>query len=247
MAESQEKHGRELLWLDPRTKLIVLAAYSVVVMFDVVSGPAAAVRTVMTILPVALLFLAGKPATGIRFIVLYIVAYLLLRVNSGLVGGIGGMLILAYASIVMQFAPTMIAVWYCIGTTKISEFMAAANRMHLPQGLSISLAVMMRFFPTIREEYRSIRDAMRMRGIALGGGSIAKMVEFRLVPLLFSCVSIGDELSAAAVTRGLGAPVARTNVCKIGFHAIDIVVIAFTLTTTVIYIYLVSNVGGGVA
>lgn len=36
---------------------------------------------------------------------------------------------------------------------------------------------------------------------------------------MISCVKIGDELSAAALTRGLGAPVKRTNICKIGFGA----------------------------
>ena len=56
--------------------------------------------------------------------------------------------------------------------------------------------------------------------------------------LLFSCISIGDELSAAAVTRGLGAPVKRTNVCEIGFHSKDYVVIAVTLVLSILYIYL---------
>ena len=41
---------------------------------------------------------------------------------------------------------------------------------------------------------------------------------------MISVVKIGDELSAAALTRGLGAPVRRTNVCKIGFHTQDLVV-----------------------
>lgn len=97
--------------------------------------------------------------------------------------------------------------------------MAAMNRMSLPQGLTISIAVMMRFFPTLSEEYRSIRDAMRMRGIAFGGGKVTKMLEYRLVPLLFSCISIGDELSAAAVTRGLGAPVKGRMFVRLGYIA----------------------------
>lgn len=77
------------------------------------------------------------------------------------------------------------------------------------------------FFPTVGEEYGSITDAMRMRGIRFGGGKPAKMLEYRMVPLMISCVKIGDELSAAALTRGLGAPVKRTNICKIGFGAWD--------------------------
>ena len=96
---------------------------------------------------------------------------------------------------------------------------------------------MMRFFPTLAEEYSSIRDAMRMRGIQFGGGKVTKMVTYRLIPLLFSSINIGDELSAAAVTRGLGAPVRRTNVCKIGFHIQDFIVLTVMAFLTVLYMY----------
>jgi energy-coupling factor transport system permease protein len=116
--------------------------------------------------------------------------------------------------------------------------MAAMNRMHAPQGLSISIAVMMRFFPTLAEEYRSIRDAMKMRGIQFGGGKVTKMVAYRLIPLLFSSVNIGDELSAAAVTRGLGVPVKRTNICDIGFHACDFLIVSVMSILTIFYVWL---------
>ena len=35
---------------------------------------------------------------------------------------------------------------------------------------------------------------------------------------------VGEDLSAASLTRGLGAPVRRTNICDIGFGAADVVV-----------------------
>ena len=231
------------LKLDPRTKLVMLFAYSVIVMIDIADGPALVIRTIMTMVPVLLLFIEGKYAVAIRFVLLYILASLLMRLNSQRLGGVPGMLILAYATIVMQFFPTIITVWYCIRTTKIDEFMAAMNRMHLPQGLSISIAVMMRFFPTIAEEYGSIRDAMRMRGIQLGGGKPGKIIEYRMIPLLFSCLSIGEELSAAAITRGLGAPVRRTNVSQIGFHARDVIFMVILVALTVSYIYFAKQSG----
>lgn len=51
------------------------------------------------------------------------------------------------------------------------------------------------------------------------------MIEFRMIPLLFSCVSIGEELSAAAVTRGLGAPMKRTSPYELRLKAADWVTI----------------------
>jgi energy-coupling factor transport system permease protein len=115
----------------------------------------------------------------------------------------------------------MITAWYVIKTTKIGEFVCAMQKIHIPDGITISLAVVMRFFPTIKEEYTAIRDAMKMRGIMLGGGNATGMIEYRLIPLLFSCVNIGDELSAAAVTRGLGGKVKRTSVQVLKMRAAD--------------------------
>ena len=96
---------------------------------------------------------------------------------------------------------------------------------HVTEKIVIPMSVIFRFFPTIAEEYRSINDAMRMRGIRFGGKNPFRMIEYRLVPLMVSVVKIGDELSAAALTRGLGAPNKRTNICKIGFHVQDIIAI----------------------
>lgn len=52
---------------------------------------------------------------------------------------------------------------------------------------------------------------------------------------MVSVVKIGDELSAAALTRGLGAPVRRTNVCQIGFHFQDVVAILFCIICFVLF------------
>lgn len=44
-----------------------------------------------------------------------------------------------------------------------------------------------------------------MRGITTLRSPM-KMLEYRVVPLMISIAKIGEELSAAALTRGLGAP-----------------------------------------
>ena len=75
-------------------------------------------------------------------------------------------------------------------------------RLHLSEKIIIPLSVMFRFFPTVMDEAASINAAMRMRGIYMGGKNVGKMLEYRLVPLMTCCVKIGEELSAAALTRG---------------------------------------------
>ena len=106
----------------------------------------------------------------------------------------------------------------------------------MPDGIAVSLAVVMRFFPTIKEEYSSINDAMRMRGVMLCGGNVIKMIEYRMIPLLFSCVNIGEELSAAAITRGLGGDVKRSSVIELKLSLTDYLMMTFLSVATVIFI-----------
>lgn len=99
--------------LDPRTKLLLLILFSVVVMIDVTDGPAYIVRAIMTYIPVVLVCLEGKPHVGARFTVLFILATWLMEITQENIGGIAGMLILFLCYMITQFAPTMIMVWYC--------------------------------------------------------------------------------------------------------------------------------------
>ena len=55
--------------------------------------------------------------------------------------------------------------------------------------------------------------------------------------MMICSVKIGEELSAAALTRGLGGPVKRTNICKIGFRAQDIVLLLICLGAFAAQVY----------
>ena len=70
----------------------------------------------------------------------------------------------------------------------------------------------------------------------MGGGRAGEMLEYRLVPMMTSSVRIGEELSASALTRGLGAPRKRTNICKIGFRAQDRILLCLCLAVFVFWI-----------
>ncbi|SEL09626.1 energy-coupling factor transporter transmembrane component T [Ruminococcus albus] len=220
------------IYLDPRTKLFMIFVVSLIVMSNAVTPLEWTIRILLTAIPVFLLITEGKYASALRFTAMYAVSLILMRsfISEDSKGLLSALLV-GYCGIVVQFLPAMITAWYVIKTTKIGEFMSAMQKMHVPDGISVSLAVVMRFFPTIKEEYGSIRDAMKMRGISFGGGKLSGMIEYRMIPLMFSCVNIGDELSAAAVTRGLGAPIKRTSAYELRLSTRDIAVMAvFTLS-----------------
>ena len=223
--------------LDPRTKIFMIFAVSFIVMVNAVTPLEWGIRIIITLIPIILMITEGKYASAFRFSVLYAAALLLLKffISSESTGFISAILV-GYCGIVAQFMPAMITAWYVIRTTKIGEFMSAMQKMHVPDGISVSLAVVMRFFPTIKEEYGSVCDAMKMRGITFGGGKVTKMIEYRMIPLLFSCVSIGEELSAAAVTRGLGAPVKRTSAYELRMKSSDHIMIGIFMVCVILFI-----------
>ncbi len=223
--------------LDPRTKLYMILIVSAIVMMSATTPLLWTVRIIMTMIPLILLVIEKRYSSAACFTILYALALVLtFRFMSEQNSGILQSLLTGYSGIVVQFLPALITAWYVVRTTKIGEFMSAMQKMYMPDGIAISLAVVMRFFPTIKEEYSSINDAMRMRGISFGGGKVSKMVEYRMIPLLFSCVNIGDELSAAAITRGLGGENKRSSVVRLKLGICDWLLITIFTGALAIFI-----------
>jgi len=223
--------------LDPRTKLFMVFVVSLIVMMSATTPFLWAIRLSITLIPIILMILEKKYSSALKFLLAYASAlvltfYFLSEQSEGLIAS----LLIGYCGIVVQFMPAIITAWYVVRTTKIGEFMSCMQKMHVPDGIAVSLAVVMRFFPTIKEEYSSINDAMRMRGVMLGGGNVLRMFEFRMIPLLFSCVNIGEELSAAAITRGLGGDAKRSSVIELKLGVADYLLMTFLAAATVIFV-----------
>lgn len=129
------------------------------------------------------------------------------------------------AAMLIQLTPGAITAYWLLSTTTAGELTTALDRLHVPRAVTVPLAVMLRFFPTAVAEGRSIRDAMRMRGVRFGGGKASRILEFRVVPLVASSVRIADDLSQSALTRGLGSPGPRTSIARIGIRGVDVAVL----------------------
>ena len=102
-------------------------------------------------------------------------------------------------------------------TTPIRLLIQALQKWHLPQSVIIPLTITVRYFPTLRQEYQTIRDAMRLRSIH---GPI-QTLEFILVPLILSASSAADELSQAITARGIDNPGEKSCYTTLRFRAAD--------------------------
>lgn len=209
--------------IDPRTKIFFMLILCIFVIGGAGGYGAGWIQAGLGFVPFVLLLLSHRWGSFVTYSVLYIAVYLANMWTWDSAGGVVRIIVAISVMFVMRIMPSLVMGAYIMGTTTVSEFIAAMGRMHIPQQITVPLAVMFRFFPTVIEEFRSINMAMSMRDIRFGGKNAGRMVEYRLIPLIVCSVNIGNELSAAALTRGLGADTRRTNVCQVGFHLQDVV------------------------
>ena len=108
--------------------------------------------------------------------------------------------------------------------TMLSSFFMLVRQVTIP------LAVMLRYVPAIREDWRFISDAMRMRGVNASLAGFLRRpgmtVECLYVPLMMSASNVADELSMASVARGIENPAQRTCYTHIEFRASDGLLVA---------------------
>ncbi|SCY68790.1 energy-coupling factor transport system permease protein [Lachnospiraceae bacterium XBB2008] len=215
--------------LDPRTKLLLLFTSSVFVVGNAGEKQMIVFYWILVYLPVFLLFIEKEWKAGFVAIAVYIGSfYAQLALRHDLTALESALALMLY--IITKILPTVILARYIVKTTKVSEFLAAMNRLHVTDKLTIPVSVIFRFFPTVVEEAKSINDAMRMRGIEMGAKKATEAVEYRMVPLIASCSIIGEELSAAAMTRGLDVGKKRSCIWNIRFGLFDFIIIALCLS-----------------
>lgn len=210
--------------LDPRTKLLILAVTSISVFLN----RSIAVECIFVFVPLLLLLFAREFKRAIRygslFLLLLLVQLFLVPYLPVAVGGI----VYMFAVYIRKLIPCFMLGSYLISTTKVSSFLAAVSRFHLPKGFTIALSITLRYFPTMGEEWHSIRDAMALRGISASAGALLvhplKTMEYVYVPMLISASRISDEISQAAITRGIDHVGERSCLEEIHFSVQDFLV-----------------------
>lgn len=127
----------------------------------------------------------------------------------------------------------------------------ALRRLCLPKAAGVALAVMLRFFPTLGEEYRSIRSAQKFRGVGVGIfhtlAHLPTTIEYILIPLIIRTTKIADELSASVTVRGVRYSGGVISFREVRFGARDILLCAAYAGLTLMILVLEKTVFGGVA
>lgn len=211
---------------DPRAGLALLLLWALAVFFS----PGLWFEALMMLLVVAFGVAAGRARLALGMLALYAVAMACMLAVSQLDAGVLKTMLSSFFLLLRKVFPCGLLAAVVVSTTHVNEFMSALSRMRVPRQVTIPLAVMLRYVPAIREDWRFIKDAMRMRGVSPSLAGFLRRpgmtVECLYVPLMMGASNVADELSMASVARGIENPAPRTCFTHIEFRVADGVLVA---------------------
>ena len=195
-------------------------------------------EAIITFLLLVPFFLSGIKS-GIKLAIMYygflIIDYFCIPLLNDRIAILVSMVVVSLRMIL----PCIIAGTYAFMTITVSEFICAFRKIHVSECVIIPCMVIIRFFPTIKEDYSQIRNAMAFRGIGVGKFSLItqpmKTLEYIIIPLLMNGNNVSQDLSIAALTKGIGVKGNHTCVEQIKVKAIDYIYILICILPLILF------------
>ena len=214
---------------EPRAGLIMLALVNIVDF----TFETPWLEIVMILFLAVLLCICGCHKTalkwGIVFGVLLCVQYFLLPVLPNFLA----VMVTILTVFARKIFPCLMMGSLIVQTTPVRHFIFALRKWHVPQTVIIPLAVTLRYFPAIGEDHRHIRDAMKLKRIH----GLGEKIQCTMIPLLVSAIQVSDELSAAAITRGIENPCRKTCAEDLCFHSFDWICLAIASVLSILSLF----------
>ncbi len=150
------------LHLDPRTKLLLI----LLCVLSAMSAPSLYFQFALAALIGVLSALCGRWRYALRGIIAYALICMFTVWCMGVLHGTWRAMFVAFLGLVHKVYACGMLAGLVISTTKVGEFLSAMARLRISKKLTIPIAVMLRYLPTIREDWRFIKDAMRLRDVS---------------------------------------------------------------------------------
>ncbi|HIC0401611.1 TPA: energy-coupling factor transporter transmembrane component T [Streptococcus agalactiae] len=171
------------------------------------------------------------------YLLVFIVSVLTVKYGSNTVRS----LIMPFLGLVHKVYPVCMLSTLILSTTKVGEFLSAMSYARISKKITIPLAVMLRYIPTVREDWMYIKDSMCLRGISPSFVGFIKnpalTIECIYSPMIIMASKAADELTIASITRGIESPKKRTSIIEIRFDIQDIIALIIGVVITAFIIY----------
>lgn len=211
-----------MIWFDPRTKVFLV----LVCIVSAALSPSLLYELGLVVLIGVFAVCCGLWRRAVLGLAIYGLVYLLTLQILLIEGSVLQTMLIAFLGLVHKVYPCGLLASIMVSTTKVSEFLSAMNKIRAPKKLVIPFAVMLRYMPVIREDWRFIKDAMALRDVSPTLKGLlthpVRTVECVYVPMMMAASKAADELSIASVTRGIENPKPRTCLVQIRLGVADL-------------------------
>lgn len=203
--------------MDPRVKLLL----SLEITLALFLWPTPPVIALILVGLHGILFHVGVPAKQLRWVwVVMLPLFILVPITWFLFQPVGtpffhwGWIQLSWGGlwhglwVVLRLTALAFAAFLWLYTTDSSLMMRTFLGLKLPYMLALTLALALRYLPTVAGLYMQVRDAQRARGIDLDAGNWYRRLKVRgpiLIAVIISTLRLAQNLGWALETRALGA------------------------------------------
>ena len=150
--------------------------------------------------------------------------------------------IVSISYFVQKFVIAMMMIEFLKRKTSMPYVISAMQTMKFPNAVAIPFIVILRYMPTLREDYGYLKDSLKIRGIRTSGIEFfihpIRSLEFMIVPILFRSIRVAEELSTSVLLRGIENYKNRTNIYPLEFTKIDAGYALFTVIAVSMLCYL---------
>ena len=164
------------------------------------------------------LLLAGKGKRALVFMAVY-AALAAGSIVFTVIIPVGFMLI--FLSILMQFLPCLMMATILFKDYTTAELLSALELLPLPRSLVVAVIITLRYVPTFKREFGYIKESMRLRGIAFSWKRPVESFRYFMVPQLFRCAALAEEVTSAGLVKGFDANIKRTSYYEQQFRKSD--------------------------
>jgi len=125
-------------------------------------------------------------------------------------------------------------------TTDQATLVRSLVALGLPYEWGLTLAIALRYLPTMAGVFRMISDAQQARALDLTKGNLIKRARAHLpiiVPMLITALRTAENLSRAMESRALGTPRRRTYLRHLRFRPADLAWTISIITITALLLW----------
>lgn len=126
--------------------------------------------------------------------------------------------------------PCVMAGSYLFTTTSSRQFVTGLRHCKIPESIVLTFAIMFRFLPIVKQDYATIQQSLKIRGLFLNCWDMLKRPltygEYVLIPLLMSASRTAQDLTIATITKSIMGK-NKTTFHPLCWHRQDSIVLSF--------------------